>query len=453
MKKILAFLTAVAVAAPAGALEWTSLGARSVGMGGAGVALAQGPLASYWNPAALGRATENAYGVQIPVVAHYGVTGSVVEGANDLQHLKDSCSSGAADCTQANITAALVKVNEPGNGARVDAGVGGDFKIGRLAFFANGLAAVGAVPQADLVNTAPTNFDGVGTQNGSKLTVKGARILEFGAGYGRELGFAPGLFLGAAVKLMNAQVGYSDYVIIQNSNSDDFISSLKNSVRTSANFGVDAGLLWDLQRAFDAPLHPRFGLVGRNLNNPKFSQPDSAVAAGLTDKFAVNPQARAGLSLSPFHWWNFAADIDVTRNLTPVDNVASRQLGVGTEINVFNRSWINIPLRLGASRNLAETGSGTMISAGAGLNFLHVIVDVSGSVSPKTVSVQSQGKTTTAPREASAALQLSFLFGGSEDGGRRASEAVPAAQVVPVEQIRANADKAQQDLDAEAAKP
>ena len=37
------------------ATEWHVLGARSMAMGGSGVALAGGPVGAYWNPAGLGQ--------------------------------------------------------------------------------------------------------------------------------------------------------------------------------------------------------------------------------------------------------------------------------------------------------------------------------------------------------------------------------------------------------------
>jgi hypothetical protein len=341
----------------------------------------------------------------------------------------------------------------------VDAGTGANLKIGKLALFADGFLAIGAVPRVDTANNTTLTVQ----NNTSKLIVKGARVLEFGAGYGHELPFAPGVYLGGNLKLMQAQVGYADYYILQNNNNtQNIVDDIKNGAKTSATLGVDAGALWDIHRTFDAvPLHPKLGLVGRNLNNPKFKQAANAVADGVTGKFAMNPQVRAGLSLTPFHWWNIAADMDLTRNLTPVDNVASRQFGLGTEINVFNRSWINIPVRVGLSRNLAETGSGTMLSAGAGLNFLHFMIDASGSVSPKRIDTQSVGESKKIPRELAAALQISVLFGGSEDkepssepAAMPPAPAAPAAAQPTTEQtdkVKADADKAQKELDKTAA--
>lgn len=467
LSAVLAFLLA---AAPAGAVEWQAMGARAVGMGGAGVAVTQGPLASYWNPAALGRATENSYGLAVPVGVHAALTGTVIEGAKNLQNVKDACAANPLTCNNnGEIASALNKLNDPNNGLRINANGGGDFKVGKIAVFANGLVDMGAIARIDAVHDgsnplAPATYVG---NNTSVLVVKGARVAEIGAGYGHELPFAPGVFLGGNLKVMNAQVGYADYTIIQNNNNQsDILKTLKNGAKTSSNFGVDLGALWDVDRTFQgAWWRPRVGLVGRNLNNPKFKLPASAVAAGYVGKYSVNPQVRLGGAISPFNWWHLATDVDLTRNLTPVDGVASRQFGVGTEVDVFNRTWINIPLRVGLARNLANTGAGTMLTGGAGINLLHLIVDVSGQYSPQSIQTQSQGKSTKIPKEFGAAVQLSILFGGSDDHEPRMHHdepAPPAAAPAPsgkdlppaqADQVKKDAEKAQLDLDKEAAKP
>ncbi|MDD5302177.1 MAG: conjugal transfer protein TraF [Elusimicrobia bacterium] len=454
MKPTIAFLALlIASSSPVRALEWHARGARALGMGGAGVALAQGPLAAYWNPAALGRPTSNAYGLQIPFGVHAAMTGSVIEGAKNLKNLYDNKANGTP-VTDAQVADALNKLNQPGSGLRFDGDFGTDFKAGKIGVFLNGTVDAGAVPQVDLGHNTAAQIQ----NNTSKLIVKGANIVELGAAYGHELPFAPGLYLGGALKVMTANVGYSDYFIASNSNDQGtIVNKLKDGAEKSSNFGVDAGLLWDVARTFDGvALKPRLGVVGRNLNNPKFKQPAAATAAGLTGKYAVNPQVRLGVSISPFNWWNLAADVDLTRNLTPVDNAASRQFGLGTEFNVFNRSWLNIPLRIGFMRNTAETSAGNVFTAGAGLNFLHVILDASAAVSNKRVVTESQGTEKKMPREVALGVQLSFLFGGSDEAKEPAAparewKAAPPAddQPVPTEKVRQAAEKAQEDLKVE----
>ena len=372
MNNLFALSVAVLLASPASAVEWNALGARALGMGGAGVAVPQGPADNYWNPANLGSA-ESKSGFQVPVTAHFGITGTVLEGANDL----DEIANNTALQTQANVDAALAKLGASGNGVRADAGVGLNLKIKKVSVFLNGFAYMGALPQVDLVNTLPAQI--AAKTNNSKLVVKGANVSELGVGYGQELPFAPGLFLGGNLKVMSAKVGYADaFILREEQEFNDLLKKMKDGARTSSSFGVDLGALWDLERSIDGiPLRPRVGLTGRNLNNPKFKQPASATAAGLGDKFTLNPQVRFGAALSPFNWWHIATDLDMTRNLTTIDGVASRQWGLGTEVNVFNRSWINIPLRAGLSRNLADGRSGTMLTLGTGVNLVHFHVDAS----------------------------------------------------------------------------
>ena len=454
IKTLASFVVLVLAAAPVRALEWHAMGARAVGMGGTGVAAAQGPLAAYWNPAALGRPSSNSYGLAIPFGVHAALTGSVIEGAKNLQNLKDS----SVAPTQAQIDDALAKMDQPGSGLRVDAGFGADTKIGKLAIFFNGFSDVGAVPQVDRAagNTTPLAIRN--GANNSKLIVKGANIVELGAAYGHELPFAPGLYLGGSLKLMNAQVGYVDYFVLRNNNNqNNIVSKLKDGATKSTNVGVDAGLLWDVARTFEgASLKPRVGVVARNINNPKFTQPAAATASGLSGKFSVNPQVRMGAAISPFDWWTLTTDLDLTRNLTPVDNAASRQFGIGSEFNVFNRPWLNIPLRVGLMRNTEETSAGNVFTAGAGLNFLHVLLDVSAAVSNKRVTTESQGKETKIPRELALGAQISFLFGGSDEEKEPAAPArewksAPKSddQPAPTEKVRQAAEKAQEDLKAE----
>jgi hypothetical protein len=426
-------------------------------MGGAGVAMGQGPLSAYWNPATLGM-RGNTSGLGVPVNVHAALTGDVIEGANDLEKI----ASNPTAYTAADATRALNKINQPGSGLRFDAAVGPALKIKKFTVFALGATHLGAIPFADFSVTNPADLT---AQNNSKLTLKGIQLAEFGVGYGSEIPGAPGLLLGGNLKLLSGKVGYADYFVARgDSEFDDLLDRFKSGAKTSANFGVDLGALWDLERTFEGiPMRPRVGLVGRNLNNPKFSQPASA---GGRSKFAVNPQARLGAAFSPFNWWHIASDIDMTRNLTPVDGRASRQFSLGNEFNVFNRSWINIPLRAGILRNIADD-SKTQLTLGTGLNFLHFNVDASLAWSPKKIKTQSEGGKEEVPAELGAAIGISFLFGGGEEGSEASASssrsersrpewagAAPASadQPATTQQVKDAAEKAQKELDAEAQK-
>src|SRR5687767_8927218 len=129
-RRLLALVSIALSAAPAQALQWHTLGPRAMGMGGAQVGIAQGPLASYYNPAGLAQ-LYNTTGLEIPVSARGEFTGTTLEGANDLHQLRQDCDDLKANCTLANVDAALAKFGQDGNGVVLDGGVGGNVKLGK----------------------------------------------------------------------------------------------------------------------------------------------------------------------------------------------------------------------------------------------------------------------------------------------------------------------------------
>ena len=420
MKINLPALALVCFVSAAQATEWHVLGPRPMGMGGAGVALPQGAQSAYWNPAALA-IEDNPSGLQVPIGAHLAVTGPVLRGAKDLNQVASDCRSGGAGCTNANISNALTELNNPNNGVRGDMGGGAGLKVGRLSVFVNDFAFVGAKPIIDMVHNniavGATNIQ----SNTSALQLRGINVTEIGAAYGHDLPFAPGLNAGIALKGMLGKVGYQSYGVVASDPGTAGLGNLMKNSRTSFQPGVDLGLLWDVNRSFESAwFKPRLGLAGRNLNNPRFNNPDAARAAGLSSKYSIQGSARLGLAITPLSFWNVAADADLTKNLTAVEGVKQQTLALGTEINVFNRPWLNIPLRGGLSKNIAMSGSRTALSAGFGLNFLHVNFDLGATVTPSRETVQTQGKTKKLPNEISVAGQFAVLFGGTgkEDAAR-----------------------------------
>lgn len=434
MKRFLAFVTALLLPAASFATEWTSLGARSMAMGGTGVALPNGGEDAYWNPGALG-APDNASGLQIPFGGHIGLSGDVIKGANDLNQIQKDCSNlgpNQGTCTQANANNAVNELNNPNNGLRGDIGGGVDVKIGRMALFANNFTFVGAKPQADITNINVSGGNNI-TGNVSSLQLRGISVTEVGAAYGHEIPMLPGVYGGAALKAMFGRVGFDDLAVASNGNNSGNLSDFTKNDRQSVQPGLDLGALWDVSQTFqDAWFHPRVGFAARNVNNPKFKNPDAARLAGAPESYSIQGNMRLGVAVSPLSFWNITADADLTKNLTALEGVKSQELGVGTEINVFNRSWINIPLRLGLSRNVALAGSKTALSGGIGLNFLHLNVDVGATVTPSNQVIQSQGKSQKLPSEVAAGGQLAFLFGGGPAATRAAEKASGAG--APVKQ-------------------
>jgi len=416
---IIASFLSLALASSAGATPWHDMGPRAMAMGGTGVAMAQGPLAAYWNPAGLAQM----YGTSGLVVPAFGIrleaTGRVLEGANDLFKITDACANLTADCTTANITDAITRFDEDGNGAMIDLGSSVALKLWRGAIFVTPLAYIGATPTGDLVNTgACTGGAGCVDSNQSKLTLRGGVFTEIGFGYAHEI-METGLTLGANLKGIIGKVGFHEISVAtvdaENGEFDEFDTNTKSSFQP----GVDVGLLWDIRETFESlPMRPRFGLVGRNLNSPKFKQPSQAVTAGQPDKLTLQGQIRAGLALSPMKFWHLTSDLDVTENLTLIDGYNTRYFGVGTEINLINSPRFNLPLRVGAKKNLSNTNSGVAYTAGVGLNFLHFHLDIAGQMSANRTSTSSTGGSDDIPNNAAASIQIGLLFGNKDEGVR-----------------------------------
>jgi len=75
--------------------EWSFVGARYQGMGGAGVAVVDDEHASYWNPGAL--AFTESYGVALPVGGYMGAGGSTLADVDRVSDYLDDLGNGALD--------------------------------------------------------------------------------------------------------------------------------------------------------------------------------------------------------------------------------------------------------------------------------------------------------------------------------------------------------------------
>jgi hypothetical protein len=415
MRSALSAVLALLIASPAGATPWNDFGPRAMGMGGAQVAIAQGPLAAYWNPAGLGQLYDTT-GFEAVGTGQAQFTGTILRGANDLNQVAQDCSSGGAGCTDANIQSALNDLSQPRNGILVNLGAGIDAKVGPVTVFANDFFYSGASPRVDLANNTTATV----ANNQSALVRRGRNIAEFGLAYGHEI-LETGLIVGAAAKILDGRIGYSaDGIVGTRPGTFRHSFDTNDNIRSSVRPGLDLGLLWDMRETFSGlPWRPRLGVVGRNINSPKFNQSAAAVAAGEPSRYTLQAQARAGAALSPFPWWHLAADVDLTDNATPVDGLHSRNLSLGTEINVFNQSWLNIPLRAGIEKNVSKTGDSALAyTAGFGLHFAHIMLDVAGMLSAKRTDVQTQDSDQRVPSVLGVSGRFAFLFGGEDEGAR-----------------------------------
>ena len=247
--------------------------------------------------------------------------------------------------------------------------------------------------------------------NTSNLTLRGGSFTEIALGYGMQIPYlsSPNLYLGGNLTAIRGDIGfYRQNILQEDTGGSDIVKNFNKNVKTSWQPSLDLGVLYNLRYTW---LRSKFGLTAKNINRPKFGQPQAAATAGETADAHLDTQLRAGAAFYPFNFWSLAADCDLTNNLTPVPGYKSRNLGLGTEINVFNRPWINIPLRAGLTKNISEKSPWTY-TAGFGLNFLHFVVEVGGAISSETQNIKTDdsGKAQKVPANASLAAQISFNF-------------------------------------------
>jgi len=514
MKRLLIALACAAAPASLCAEQWQILGTRPMGMGGAFVAVAQGPIAQYWNPAGLVKSSANVSGLEIPVGVNAEFTGDIIKNASQIGDMADSFKGtqtsqrGGTTPMNAEQMAAFAKtislmsdMNKPGTGALIEVAGGANFKFSKVALSVNNFTSIGLNPYIDTRNVgldasgvgvngvnfsgatqtntpydaAETAFNsaintigygnlealicgvagcllseqsitnqttfvyalinkaaadglteaqiteaantmaqyasdvapiiaGAGasnsyTNNNSNLTVAGASFMEVAAGYAwHKDKWLKGLSVGGNLKLVNGKTALTTFRFLAESDTKDAFKL--NDVKSSWKPALDLGLLWDVNKKYpNFPLRPKVGLVMRNINSPSFD-----VNGG--GKYDLNRQVRLGFALNPAKFWTLAMDVDMTKNKTPVSGFDSRELSVGTEINVFNRKAFNIPLRAGIISNLAEKSSKMAYTVGTGLNLLFMHFDVSGVVSSEQTELDGK----KIPTKLGVAASFGLLF-------------------------------------------
>lgn len=247
---------------------------------------------------------------------------------------------------------------------------------------------------------------GAYTNNQTKLTLRGATFVEIALGYAHPIGLLPGLSVGGNLKGIVGETGYAEKKVLEkNVAVGDILKDFTTSRTRSWRPAVDLGLLYDQRKRWRTKL----GIVGRNLNRPKFDQPAKAVEAGES-QFVLAPQVRAGLAFYPLNFWTIAGDVDLTNNSTAVPGYRSRHAGLGSEINLFNRPRFNIPLRVGLLKNLSDN-AGLVYTAGFGLTLMHFAIEVGGAISAQRTRVKtSSSRSMDLPESAQVAVSLALLF-------------------------------------------
>lgn len=341
MKKLLALSLSICLSSSAFALNWQMVGARSMAMGGAGVAIASGTNAQYYNPALLGekagdeKTDENGFhfGIQTETPKLADEHGS--SSGHDMSYLKDLLKKGYVPLTNADIGFGIRRGNFGFSIRSLDV-----MEIHRIQ------------QRFALANMAAFN--------------------EAGIGYGFYL--FEGLRIGANLKVIQgtAMETYFDWSTSETGFSGFMRDAWRNK-KTSADWGLDLGAALNLSELFQGNFifDPDIGFTVRNLNTPKFKRPTRPTGWGNTwntDDYKLKPQYRLGAAIHPIaNRLTIAADIDLNKNETLIADYKSQQLSAGMEVIVWNEHTLQVPLRVGMNKNLAEDKAPTYITAGFGV--------------------------------------------------------------------------------------
>ena len=374
------------------ATEFQSIGFESLSMGGAGVASARGALAGYYNPALL---TQRRFDTEMALGAGAGYREYNL--ADNIDTLSDLDLSGALDRIAGNATPLGVGGNSAADrnavmsaqavlrgmsGGRNGASVmpqgqfsvqAGDYGLG---LFLSGEVAGTAAIDANRLNlivagtgafagryfqydpgtdtyfeTTAADYQASSLEYAldsglTHMRVQGLVIYELPFSYGVKV--SDNLGVGVSLKYLRGTTYNSRLQIDTATGSVD--SQIEGGEKTSSDFGLDLGVLY-------SPLpNLRLGLVGKNLNGPKF---ETAVPS---ENFKLSAMARAGANVSLGESLDVALDVDLTENNTLLGDVKSRYVGGG--FNWHPASWFS--LRLGAMNNLAHDNEGVVYTAGLG---------------------------------------------------------------------------------------
>ena len=338
MKKILVLSLTICLSSSAFALNWQMVGARSMGMGGAGVVTASGTNAQYYNPALLGeyewdeRTDENGFhfGVQMetPAIA----TESSASIGNGMSYFKDLLKKGYVPY---------------GN---MDIGFG--LRRGNFGF---------SIRSLDLMAMYKTGMSGVLADT--------AAFTEAAVGYGFYL--FEGVRLGGNIKVIQGTTLEHFFNLTDDITFGDLMRKSWHHKKLSADWGIDLGAAINLSDLFNGNVifNPDIGFSVKNLNTPKFKRPErpTGYANWNSDKYKLKPQYRVGAAIHPIKdRVTIAADMDLNKNNTAIADYKSRQLSAGMEVIVWNEHTLKVPLRVGMNKNLAEDKAPTYITAGFG---------------------------------------------------------------------------------------
>ena len=378
--------------------EWTFVGARYQGMGGAGVATVNDSLSPYWNPAALGMAQSYDGVLNMDIMA--SIEGDVLEVFDNLEDSQaeveaalDRFELGGVpndqdEATLDELLVQLERLGEDGTGVIGTGSAGLNMRWKNYAVFSRAHTEFAIAPTYDdqnqdfVVDTEPNSL----LNNESGARVRGLGVIESGVGYGHS--FFDGLLsVGANLKYMHG-ITYTKFVGYQTIEDAELDFGDSNLREESGNFGLDLGLM---SKPFD---FLQVGLVARNVNSPKFKTGRDPSDPNSRKNFTMDAQVRMGAAFFPFSndTLVIATDLDLTANESDLlEGYKSRLWSLGAELKI-PIPVVSIALRAGGYMNAASGADHAFVlTGGLGLKVWLLTLDLAGGASPAQADIKANG--------------------------------------------------------------
>lgn len=352
-------------------------GPRGQAMGGAQVAVADDYSALYWNPASL--ALEPGWEGVLPLI------GARAEEHNDVIEtgitIAEMIDDGIVPSELPELRRLAKKYDQHGSGVAAEVQVGLALKGKALndrfnfavSIFDN--LYIGSDPTASLPYTESDDI---------QLIATGLESRELAFSFAYPFVNKPGegerrkYFLSAGINIKYiwgvTYYGHYDmsevlkYGILDNDPLDLVYELLGKNRTNTHNLGVDLGLTFEYNEMF------RIGVVGRNLNNPKFDYQEGDIKVG---ELELEPHIRLGLAFIPIENIIVAADMDLTKNSSGIGGFDDQRWSLGAEFSLLDQL---LSLRVGITDNFAESLAEPMFTGGVGFRVWKLHIDLSGGI-------------------------------------------------------------------------
>jgi hypothetical protein len=341
------------VATPAAAVEFAVVGPRAAGMGGAGVAVTTDAYATYWNPAGLAMVKSTDIRIQgtVQVTGRDGII-------NALDDLKDFNPNDTSAANQAKAQGIANQINR--TGATISGvGTAGLYFKGHFGEHAFGFNVSDVATSGGFVSS-PLQVATAGQVNiTGQMALQGLEARQ--AAFSYAYAFADKTFaIGVTAKLIQG-AAYTNTTSLQGGKDPHLLDNF-GKAKISTSYGIDVGAIYRPTSWL------RFGVVGKDLNQPTFDAPNGSV-------FKLTPQVRGGMAVNPWSTMTITTDMDITANQTFVPGLKSQVLSFGLEQTILSEF---LSFRVGTYKNVKDAGSIFTPTAGIGLRIYSFRLDVGG---------------------------------------------------------------------------